>query len=343
MTLFKYLKDLYRPILFFFLMILIMDLILISSTDINKSLLDIIYLNLLFFSISIVFLTIGYVKWRNTYKELKRAMELGENIDSFAPEGNKMEQKLIRDIIDIKNKEKQKETEELRKNLEEINDYITKWVHEIKIPLSVCELIADKLEDEGQYDLSKDLIQETVRISFLVNQVLHMSRASSYSQDFIVEEVNLSSLVKSVVKSNMNSFISKKIELEMDNLDFNIFTDRKWAYYVIEQIINNACKYVNSHGKVKIHGKETDESVILSIWDNGMGIPEKDINRIFDRGFTGENGRKTPKSTGMGLYICKKIADKLNFSIEVSSQVSKYTEFRIIFYKLSDYLKVTKM
>jgi len=94
--------------------------------------------------------------------------------------------------------------------LEEINDYITKWVHEIKIPLSVCELIADKLEDEGQYDLSKELIQETERMNFLVNQVLHMSRASSYSQDFIVEEVNLSSLVKNVVKNNMNLFISKK-------------------------------------------------------------------------------------------------------------------------------------
>jgi len=173
--------------------------------------------------------------------------------------------------------------------------------------------------------------------------VLHMSRASSYSQDFIVEEVDLSNLVKSVVKNNMNSFISKKIELEMGNLDFNVFTDRKWAYYVIEQIINNACKYVDTYGKVKIYGEENDESVILTIWDNGMGIPEKDIDRIFDRGFTGENGRKTTKSTGMGLYICKKVADQLNFHIEVSSQVSTYTEFKIIFYKLSDYLKVTKM
>lgn len=227
--------------------------------------------------------------------------------------------------------------------MEEINDYITKWVHEIKIPLSVCELIADKLEDEGQYDLSKELIQETERMNFLVNQVLHMSRASSYSQDFIVEEVNLSSLVKNVVKNNMNLFISKKIELEMGNLDFNIFTDKKWAYYVIEQIVNNACKYVDVHGKIKIQGEENDESVILTIWDNGMGIPEKDIDRIFDRGFTGENGRKTTKSTGMGLYICKKVADQLNFNIEVSSEVSKYTEFKIIFYKLSDYLKVTKM
>jgi signal transduction histidine kinase len=290
-----------------------------------------------------MFLAIGYAKWRSAYGELKRAIELGENIDSVAPGGNKLEQRLIRDIIDIKNKEKLRESEELKRNLEEMNDYITKWVHEIKIPLSVCELMVDKLEEEELYDLSKELRQETERINFLVNQVLHMSRASSYSQDFIVEEVNLSSLVKNVVKNNMSSFISKKIEVEIDNLDFNIFTDRKWAYYVIEQIINNACKYVDANGKVKIHGEETDESVILTIWDNGMGIPEKDLSRIFDRGFTGENGRRTSKSTGMGLYICKKVADQLNFNIEVSSQVEKYTEFKIIFYKLADYLRVTKM
>ena len=343
MTILKYLKDSCSSIFYFLLVIIIMDLILISSSDLNKSLLDILYLNLLIFSVSILFFAIGYVKWRNTYKDIKKAIELGKNIDSFAPEGNRLEQVLIRDVIDIKNGEKLRETEELKRNLEEINDYITKWVHEIKIPLSVCELIADKLENVGQHDFSNELIQEVERMNFLVNQVLHMSRAFSYSQDFIVEEFNLSNLVKSVVKNNMNLFISKKIELEMGNLDFNIFTDRKWAYYVIEQIINNACKYIDIHGKVKVHGEENDESVILTIWDNGMGIPEKDIGRIFDRGFTGENGRKTTKSTGMGLYICKKVADQLNFNIEVFSKVSEYTEFRIIFYKLSDYVKVTKM
>jgi signal transduction histidine kinase len=131
----------------------------------------------------------------------------------------------------------------------------------------------------------------------------------------------------------MNSLIAKGIELEIDNLGFNIFSDGKWVYYVIDQIVNNACKYVEHNGKIEIRGQETDESIILSIKDNGMGIPAKDIDRIFDRGFTGENGRKTGKSTGMGLYICKKIAEKLNFHIEVSSQVGKYTEFRIHFKK----------
>lgn len=343
MSIFKYIKDSYRPILYFFLMILLIDLILISSTDLSKSLLDIFYMNLLLFTISIIFLIVSYAKWRNTFKDLKRAIELEKNIDSFIPEGKKLEQVLIRDIIELKNKEKLKETEELKDNLAEINDYITKWVHQIKTPLTVCELISDRIEEKGHYDLSKELRQELERINFLVNQVLHISRASSYSSDLIVEEINLGYVVKSVIKNNMNSLIAKGIELEIDNLDFNIFSDGKWVYYVIDQIVNNACKYVEHNGKIEIRGQETDESIILSIKDNGMGIPAKDIDRIFDRGFTGENGRKIGKSTGMGLYICKKIAEKLNFDIEVSSQVGKYTEFRIHFYKLSDYLKVTKM
>lgn len=338
-----YLRDSAGLILFFFLMLFIIDLILFSSTDLNRSVQDILYLNLLFLFLLLIFLAIDYTKWRNSYGELLRVVELGGNIDNLAPEGNRLEQVLIREIIDLKNREKLQETEGLKRNLAEIDDYITKWVHEIKIPLSVCELIAGKLEEEELDDLAMELIHETERINFLVNQVLHMSRASSYSQDFTVEEVNLGSLVRNVIKNNMNSFIARKIELELGELDFNILTDRKWAYYVIEQIVNNACKYVDNYGIIKIHGKETDEKVILSIWDNGMGIPAKDIGRIFDRGFTGENGRKTARSTGMGLYIAKKIADQLNFDIEVSSQVSRYTEFRVIFYKLSDYLNVTKM
>jgi len=343
MSLFKYIKDSKRPILFFFLTILTIDLILITSTDLDKSLLDILYMNLLLLSISVIFLVISYIKWRNTYKDLKKALDFEKNIDSVSPKGNKLEQMLIRDVINIKNREKLKETNELKDNLEEINDYIVKWVHEIKIPLSVCELISDRIEEKGDYDLSKELRQELERINFLVNQVIHISRASSYSHDLVVEEVNLSTLVKSVIKNNMNSLIAKKIELEIGNLDFKIFSDRKWVYYVIEQIINNACKYVDVNGKIEIKGQETDECVVLFIKDNGIGIAAKDIDRIFDRGFTGENGRKKGKSTGMGLYICKKIADKLNFNIEVSSQVGKYTEFKIYFYKLSDYLRVTKM
>lgn len=343
MSFFKYLKDSLWTILYFIVIILIINLILISSTALDKSLSDILYMNILIFSISLIFLLIDYIKWRNSYSGLRKALCNKEDIDRLLPNGEKLEQVLIREIIAFKNDEKLKKTNELINDLEEINDYITRWVHEIKIPLSVCELIADKIEEEELYDISEELRGELERINFLTNQVLYTSRASNYSEDFAIEEINLYTLVKSVIKNNMNSFISKKIEVEMDNLDFSVFADSKWTFYVLDQIINNACKYTDMHGKIKIFAREDEESIKLFIKDNGMGIPPKDIERIFDRGFTGDNGRKTTKSTGMGLYICKKIASRLNFNIEVSSQVSQYTEFKITFYKIADYFNVTKM
>lgn len=343
MSFFKYIKDSLWTILYFIGVICTINLILISSTALNKSIGDILYMNILIFSISLLFLILHYIKWKNSYKNFRNALYNKEDIDDFLPNGEKLEQVLIRETIDFKNEEKLRETKELKEDLEEINDYITKWVHEIKIPLSVCELIADKIEEEELYDISEELRGELERINFLTNQVLYTSRASSYSEDFAIEEINLYTLVKSVIKNNMNSFISKKIEVEMDNLDFSVFANSKWTFYVLDQIINNACKYTDMHGKIKIFAREDEESIKLFIKDNGMGIPPKDIERIFDRGFTGDNGRKTTKSTGMGLYICKKIASRLNFNIEVSSQVSQYTEFKITFYKIADYFNVTKM
>ena len=320
MSFFKYLKDSFWTILHFIVIILIINLILISSSSLNKSISDIIYMNILMFSISLIFLIIAYIKWRNTYKDIRKALCNKEDIDRYLPNGNKLEQVLIREIVDFKNEEKTIETSELKEDLQEIHDYITKWVHEIKIPLSVCELIADKIEEEELYDISMELRQELERINFLSNQVLYTSRASSYSEDFIIEEVKLDGLVKSVVKNNINTFLSKKIEVVIDNLEYSVFTDSKWTFYILDQIINNACKYVDIHGEIVISAIEDDESVILSIVDNGMGIAKKDIGRIFDRGFTGDNGRKTSKSTGMGLYICRKVANKLNIKIEVLSQ-----------------------
>ncbi len=146
------------------------------------------------------------MRWKNAYKKLENALNVQREIDPYLPEGEKLEQLLMRKIVDFKNKEKLEEVKIFKRDLYEINDYITKWVHEIKIPLSICELIADKMEDEGLYDTSKELRQEIERINFLINQVLYTSRASTYSQDFIVEEFNLGTLVKSIIKNNVNSF-----------------------------------------------------------------------------------------------------------------------------------------
>ena len=343
MTIFKYLKDSLKTIVCFLLILIVIDLILITSTDISKTKYDIIYMDVLCSAIFLGYLVIDYVMWNKRYTELRKALNRSERVENNLITGDTFEEQLMREIIDYKNKEKFEEMSQLKQNLDEINDYITKWVHEIKIPVSVLELLTNKIEDNKLYSISEELRREIERMNFLINQVLYISRASNYSQDFIIEEVNLKSIVKSVIQNNVNSFLSKNIEIEMDNIDYYVHTDSKWAYYVIEQITNNAFKYVGYNGKIQISAIQDNNGVTLIIRDNGMGIPQKDIDRIFDKGFTGENGRKTSKSTGMGLYICKKISENLNFDIEVSSKVSEYTEFRIIFYKFSDYLKVTKM
>lgn len=222
--------------------------------------------------------------------------------------------------------------------LNEINDYLTKWVHEIKIPIAVCELIADKIDE---IDISEQLIVEFDRIKFLINQVLYTSRASCYSEDLQISEINVEKVVKEVIKKNSVLLISQNIDIKLDNMNYNVMSDEKWFSYIIDQLINNACKYVPKNGTVSIYAENDEKATKLFVEDNGIGIKKKDINRIFDRGFTGENGRNLAKSTGMGLYLSKKIVHKLGHEIYVESEEGKGTKFTICFYKLSDYFNVT--
>lgn len=341
MSLRKYLKDSLWAVFYFAIVVVIIDLILISSTPISKSIHDIIYMNILIFITSVFFLAFDYFIWKSRYKEFSNALDKGCNIDLLIPEGDKFEVQLIRDAVKIKNMEMYKRTKELEELLDEINDYITKWTHEIKIPISVCELIADKIAEddniEFSHKFSEEIRMELERIKFLVNQVLYTGRASSYSEDISMNEVNLEKIVRDVIKKNASFFISKKTDLKLGNLKFEVITDEKWVSYILDQILNNACKYIENNGKIEICAREDEKTIRLSIRDNGAGILPKDIKRVFDKGFTGDNGRRVAKSTGMGLYLSKKMSEKLGHDIEVYSEVGCYTEFVIAFYKLSDY------
>lgn len=346
MTWIQYVKDSVLRVIYFFVILGVVDLILMSSAPLSMAGQDILYVNLLVLVISTVFFAVGYIRCKAEYRDLRKALDNGQNIDRALPKSNSFLSQLIRDVAVNKDKELYEETEELKSLLNEVNDYITQWVHEIKIPISACELIAERLEEENLEDpgrISEETRKELARIKFLVEQVLYASRASSYSEDLFVEELNIQRVVKDVVKKNASFFISKNIDVSLENLDYNVMTDRKWISYILEQLLNNACKYVEVGGKIKISAESDEQTVKLRIRDNGIGIPVKDLSRVFDKGFTGDNGRRMTKSTGMGLYFSKKMADKLGHGMEVSSEVSNYTEFTITFYALNDYFKVTKM
>lgn len=337
-----YLKDHLWAAINLGVIMFIINLMLVSSTVLAESIYEIIYMNILVLSVSLAFLLFRYNIWKWNYQEFNDALNKEEDIDLVLPKGDNFQIKLIKAVIELKNKKTYEEINKLKDELNEINDYITKWIHELKIPISVCELIIDKIEEnsEAYSDVSEELRGELARIKFLIEQVLYVGRASSYSEDLMINEVNLEKVVRDVVKKNSFFFISKKIDLRLDNINFNVMTDKKWISYILEQIINNACKYVDEKGLIQIYAEENEEEVKLHIKDNGIGILPKDINRVFDKGFTGENGRKVAKSTGMGLYFSQNMAQKLNHSIQATSEVGKYTEFTIVFYKLSDYFMI---
>ena len=170
---------------------------------------------------------------------------------------------------------------------------------------------------------------------------MYSSRAGNYNSDFIINEVNLGQVVKEVIKKNKYQFIYNKIDLQVDDIDKTVLTDKKWITHIIELIVDNAVKYSHMGGRIEIYIKENKKGCELHIKDSGMGIVPQDIERVFDKGFTGENGRKRTKSTGMGLYISKKILNKLSHDINIISTPNEFCDVYITFYNLSDYFNVT--
>ena len=145
-------------------------------------------------------------------------------------------------------------------------------------------------------------------------------------KDYIIKKVGLSKLVKDVIKRNQRDFISKRISLQLGDLDEIIYSDTKWVEFILNQIIGNAIKYSKGKDdKIEIYLKKISSAVVLTIKDHGVGIIERDLNRVFEKGFTGYNGRADKKSTGIGLYLCKKIMDKMGHKIWIDSEVGKGT------------------
>ena len=209
----------------------------------------------------------------------------------------------------------------------EYREYIETWVHEIKTPIASAKLILDN--DDSI--LSKRVGYEIKRVDAFVEQVLYYARSSDVSKDYIIKEFNLRSVVIGAVKSNSRDFINKKIKIDIKEIEGIIYSDKKWIEFIVNQIIVNAIKFSKEYGVVSISSNINENNITLTIKDNGVGINEKDINRVFEKGFTGENGRRFGKSTGIGLYLCKKLCDKLGIGIELTSKVGEGTEVKLNF------------
>ena len=197
-------------------------------------------------------------------------------------------------------------------------DYYTMWVHQIKTPISALKLLIQTSESE----ISSDLSSELFKIEQYVEMVLSYIRLGSNKNDFVLKEYDLDNIIRQAVRKYAPLFIRKKISLDFQPTNYKVLTDEKWLVFVIEQLLSNAIKYTNK-GKISIYSLENKKLVIE---DTGIGISKEDIPRIFDKGFTGYNGRTDKKATGLGLYLCKNILDKLSHKISIESEVGVKTK-----------------
>ena len=274
-----------------------------------------------------------YFNRKKYYDELLMNLEALDKkylISDVIDEGSFLESKILYHIINAATKSMKDDISELRMNNKEYREYIELWVHEVKTPIASSKLLIENNKSE----LTKSIDEEISKVENYIEQALFYARSNTLEKDYIIKELDLKSVVNKVIRRNSKALIEKKIKIEILDIEKIVYTDSKWLEFIINQIVSNSIKYVDNEkieNKIKFYTRNIGENIVLYIEDTGIGMNEKDVIKAFEKGYTGENGRKFGKSTGMGLYLCKKLTKKLGLGINIESQIKKGTKVAIIF------------
>lgn len=230
-------------------------------------------------------------------------------------------------------------------SINDFKEYIEMWIHEVKLPISSLVLMCHNNKD----NVDEKYIRQIKRLDNYADQVLYYIRSNYAENDYLLKEIELDKVIGSVLIKNKDDLLENKINVSVEECNTSVISDGKWIEFILNQIVNNSIKYKRDNTKSVIifTAEENKKQVKLSIYDNGIGIPQKDLTRVFNKAYTGENGRKGAKSTGIGLYIVKKLCDKLGHTIDIESAPNQWTRVNIYFgkndfYKINDG-NVTKM
>ena len=303
----------------------------------NISILIRVYCAFIIVFVMVLAILIEYKKKKDYYNELIKNMEdLKEKylISEIIKTPNFIEGKILKDILQDTGKSMLENVNYYKNIQEDYKEYIELWIHEVKIPIAASKMIIENNKNE----VTKSIDEELDKVENYTEQALFYARSNAVEKDYIINKTNLKEIVNGAILKNKTTLLNEKVSIELSNLkDEEVYTDSKWAVFIVNQIIQNAIKYSKKENKkIEISSQEKNDKVILYIKDNGIGIKKGEITRVFERGFTGENGRIIgQKSTGIGLYLCKKLCDRLGLGIELNSEKDKGTEVRIIFPKNS--------
>lgn len=254
-----------------------------------------------------------YTRAKSFYEDVQKKLELLEEkflLVETIPPTHFSDAKILKEILRETNKSMLEHVNLYKQNQEEYKEYIELWIHEIKLPLATSHMIIEN----NPSNVTKSIEEELFEMEELVEQALFYARSNTVEKDYCITKTNLKDLVHEVIKHNKQTCIESKIRIQTEEIDQKIYTDPKWAQFILNQIVQNSVKYrKEENAEISFLARKNKENVILQIRDNGIGIRQAEIERIWDKGFTGSNGRTGKKSTGLGLYLCKKLCDKLRY------------------------------
>lgn len=330
MSIGTYIKEKKENIILFIILVIIL-LFLLDLFGVNKYL-TIMILSLLSIYFIVDFLTF-YLKRKKYYDNFLNNLNLLDKkylILETLEEPEFLDGKFFYDALYKIDKSMMENINNYRNETEDFKEYVEMWIHEIKIPIAGLMLMY-----HNNKTVNKNFLDQLNSLDNLTDQILYYVRSNYAEKDFLIKEASMDKIINEVLLKNKDSILENHIDVTVDVKNIKVPTDSKWLVFILNQIINNSIKYCDNNRKsyIMFYIEDNEKETTLHIKDNGIGVNASDLKHVFDKSFTGENGRKMRNSTGFGLYISKKLIEKLGHKISATSEENKYFEIAITFGK----------
>lgn len=312
----QYLKNQLPVILINLLGMLALALFLIASGNGIQTVLFILVVWLIVLASCLLLFYFPRKKYLNKLLDMTEQLKERYLMPEIMQEPERADEQVFYQIMKMAEKSMLERIGEVQRERKEYKEYIEQWIHEVKTPITAIKLICEN----NRCSFTRELMAELENINRFTEQALYYARSEHTEKDYSVREINLSDVVHGAIADNKYLLRQNNVAVTVEDVEYSIYSDDKWLRFILDQLISNAVKYRADQPALHFFAVKENDSIILSVEDNGIGIPQSDLPRIFEKGFTGQNGRMIRSSTGIGLYLCRRLCDKLGIGISASSE-----------------------
>lgn len=312
----QYLKNQLPVILINLLGMLALALFLIASGNSIQTVLFILVVWLIVLASCLLLFYFSRKKYLNKLLDMTEQLKERYLLPEIMQEPERADEQVFYQIMKMAEKSMLERIGEVQRERKEYKEYIEQWIHEVKTPITAIKLICEN----NRCSFTRELMAELENINRFTEQALYYARSEHTEKDYSVREINLSDVVHGAIADNKYLLRQNNVAVTVEDMEYSIYSDDKWLRFILDQLISNAVKYRADQPVLHFFAVKKTDSIILSVEDNGIGIPQSDLPRIFEKGFTGHNGRTIHSSTGIGLYLCRRLCDKLGIGISASSE-----------------------